>query len=84
VQEKFADFDFLPPAAGESLIELTRAEEHARRKAERERVGLAGKVAAEWRRFHRRRIVPRLELVRNLARPAEARIVQRRVEFVGR
>jgi glycosyl transferase, family 25 len=84
VQEKFADFDFLPAAAGESLIELTRAEEHARRKAERERVGLGGKAAAEWRRFHRRRIVPRLELVRNLGRPAEARIVQRRVEFVGR
>jgi glycosyl transferase, family 25 len=81
VQEKFADFRFLPPAASESLLELTRAEEQVRRKAERAPMSLGAKLAAELQRFRRRRLRPRIEALRNLARPPEARIAFRRVDY---
>lgn len=84
VQEKFADFAFLDGPASESLLELTREEARRRRKAERGRMGPGAKLAAELRRFHRRRLQPRLEAVRNLGRPEADRIVQARVDFVGR
>lgn len=83
VQEKFSDFKFLPPAAGESLLEFTRVEEQVRRKAERPPVSLWGKAVAEFGRFRNRRVRPRLEALRNLRRPPEARIVLRRVDFAG-
>lgn len=84
VQEKFADFTFLPGAASASLIEAARADASAQIRSARPARGPGTRLAAELRRFYRRRIEPKAIAVTNLLRPPDRRIIHQRVRFAGR
>jgi glycosyl transferase family 25 len=81
VQQKFADFDFLEDAAQASAIEGGRAEERSAAKRARGRRSPVAVAAAEWDRFVRRRLRPRLLGLTNLLRPADRRLARLLVEF---
>lgn len=81
VQQKFARFDFLAEAAQASAIEGGRAEVRSAVKRERGRRSPGAVIAAEWSRFLRRRVRPRLIGLGNLFRPADRRLARLVIDF---
>jgi glycosyl transferase family 25 len=81
VQQKFAAFDFLEDAAQASAIESGRAEERSAAKQARGRRSPFEVVAAEWDRFVRRRLRPRLLGLANVFRPADRRLARLLIKF---
>lgn len=73
IQQRYADFRFLDEGAPKTSIQpATRV---------RRRAGPLASVAGEAERLWRRRIVPAIQPVLNLGRPAAARLAFRRIAF---
>lgn len=83
VQEKFATFQFLPAAGAPSAIEESRYAEIITRKLVRPRKSIWQKIVAEYGRFRRRRIEPKLFWWTNRKRPPELCITRMSVDFAN-